>query len=91
MTVSISSDHPDAFAITPDNWNQPQEVQVRLAFTIQNYISGTASGIIGAVQMACGGGAESLIIYFGAVLAMMIAMAVLSLAAILFVLRVEAR
>jgi len=48
VTVSIrSSDHPDAFTatsetltFTPDNWSQPQEVQVRLAFTIQNYING---------------------------------------------------
>ena len=47
VTVRISSNHPDAFDIspetltfTPDNWSQPQRVQVRLAFTIQNYING---------------------------------------------------
>ena len=53
VTVRISSDHPDAFkftsdsltlfstqtlTFTPENWNEPQEVRVRVAFTASNYL-----------------------------------------------------
>ena len=47
VTVRISSDHPDAFVITPntltftpENYNIPQNVKVRPSFAIDNYIDG---------------------------------------------------
>ena len=48
VTVSIASDEPAAFVITPqtltftpDNYNSPQTVRVRPAFTVANYVDGT--------------------------------------------------
>ena len=48
VEVRITSSHPDTFVITPetltftpDNYNSPQTVRVRPAFTVANYVDGT--------------------------------------------------
>ena len=52
VVVRISSNHPDAFVVTPqsltftpDNYNSPQTVRVRLAFTIANYVAGNVPSL----------------------------------------------
>ena len=52
VTVRIASNHPDHFVITPTtltftprNYNSPQTVQVRPAFTIENYIDGNVPSL----------------------------------------------
>ena len=52
LTVSITSDQPNAFVITPEaliftraNYNSPQTVTVRPAFTVDNYIAGTVPSL----------------------------------------------
>ena len=72
VTVRIASDHPDHFVVTPTtltftpgNYNSPQTVQVRPAFTIENYIDAnvpslstlshtTSSGDIDSVDVQIG-------------------------------------
>ena len=63
VTVRISSDHPDAFGVTPDtltftpeNWNQPQEVRVRLAFTAANYIDAAIPSLATLTHTSSAGG-----------------------------------
>ena len=52
VVVRISSNHPDAFVVTPqtltftpDNYNSPQTVRVRPAFTIANYVAGNVPSL----------------------------------------------